>query len=31
MSLTDDFVFLCVLSGDSSTAIWKKVVLFQSI
>lgn len=30
-SITDDYFYMCVTEGDSATAIWKKVLLFQSI
>lgn len=30
LSLDDDFLYVCVTTGDTSTAVWKKAVLFQS-
>lgn len=31
MSIANDYLYICVQSGNNSTAIWKKVVLFQSV
>lgn len=28
MSITDDYMFICVKTGSAGNAIWKKVVLF---
>jgi hypothetical protein len=30
-SITDDYLYICVQTGTTSTAIWKKITLFQSI
>jgi len=30
MSLTDDYVYICVVGGDSNTAIWKRFILFKT-
>jgi len=29
-SFTDDYLYVCVKSGDANTAIWKKTLLFQT-
>jgi hypothetical protein len=31
ISITDDYVYVCVQTGTNLTAIWKKIVAFQSI
>jgi hypothetical protein len=30
ISITDDYVYVCVLTGSAGNAIWKKTVLFAS-
>lgn len=30
LSLTDDYLYICVTPGEVGVAIWKKVVLFQT-
>lgn len=30
LSVTDDYLYICVQSGDEKNAIWKKIVLFQT-
>lgn len=30
MSVSDDYLYVCVQTGDASTAIWKKTILFQT-
>jgi len=30
MSITDDYLYICVLSGEIGIAIWKKSVLFAT-
>ena len=30
LSLTDDYLYICVTPGEIGVAIWKKVVLFQT-
>jgi len=29
-SITDDYLYVCVQSGDAASAIWKKVLLFHT-
>lgn len=29
ISITDDYMYICVMSGSAGSAIWKKTVLFQ--
>ena len=31
ISITDDYLFICVLEGEAGTAIWKKTILFQTL
>jgi len=31
LSLDDDYLYICVLTGNSTSAIWKKTLLFQSL
>jgi hypothetical protein len=30
ISITDDYLFICVVEGEAGTAIWKKTILFQT-
>jgi hypothetical protein len=30
MSITDDYVYICVVGGDVGVAVWKKFILFQT-
>lgn len=30
LSVTDDYLYICVQPGDEKNAIWKKIVLFQT-
>ena len=30
MSITDDYLYICVFPGEAGTAIWKRTVLFQT-
>lgn len=30
LSVTDDYLYICVKQGDSTTAVWKRIVLFQT-
>ena len=30
LSLTDDYLYICVKSGDENTAVWKKAILYQT-
>jgi len=29
-SITDDYMYVCVQSGDAASAIWKKILLFHT-
>ena len=29
-SITDDYLYVCVQSGDAASAIWKKILLFHT-
>jgi hypothetical protein len=31
VSITNDYYYICVQTGTTSTAIWKKIVMFESI
>jgi hypothetical protein len=31
ISITDDYMYLCVKEGEAGVAIWKKSLLFQSL
>jgi hypothetical protein len=31
ISITDDYLYVCVKGGEAGEAIWKKSLLFQSI
>ena len=30
ISITDDYLYVCVQSGDAASAIWKKTLLFHT-
>jgi len=30
MAVTDDYLYLCVSTGDATTAIWKKILLYET-
>lgn len=30
ISITDDYLYVCVVTGDAGEAVWKKTILFQT-